>query len=137
MLYYWTGAIDDLQLYNKTLTVDEQKQIFNNVSPITTNFSKNLIGYWKFDSNLIDYSGNRHDGIEHTLISSMVFAPDGRLFFAEKDTGNVKIMEDEKVKPEPFVSISDYHSSWEQGLLGLAIDPNIKLTILYIYFILH
>jgi Glucose / Sorbosone dehydrogenase/Concanavalin A-like lectin/glucanases superfamily len=126
MSFYWTGNIDDLRYYNKVVSINEIKQIFNDPNSIAKNASKSLIGHWKFNGNLDDISGNNHQGSERTLISSMVFAPDGRLFFSEKDTGNIKIMENGKVKSKPFATLYDYHSNWEQGLLGLAIDPDFK-----------
>ena len=124
MLFYWTGNIDDLRYYNKALSTSEIKQIFTDPNSIVAPTS--LIGNWKFDRNLDDASGNNHTGTQRTLVSSMAFAPDGRLFFSEKDTGNIRIMENGKVKPKPFATIGDYHSNWEQGLLGLALDPDFK-----------
>jgi glucose/arabinose dehydrogenase len=97
--------------------------------------SNNLIGHWKFNGNLDDSSGNNHPGKKRTLISSMIFAPDGRLFFSEKDTGYVRVMKNEKVYSAPFATITDYYSNWEQGLLGLAIDPEFKNNhFLYLYY---
>ena len=58
-----------------------------------------------------------------TLIASMVSAPDGRVFISEKNTGQIKIMENEKILNKPFAVINDSFVSWEQGLLGLALDP--------------
>jgi len=126
MLFYWTGNIDDLRYYSKVLSTNDIKEIFNNPISIAKNSSEDLIGHWRFNGNLDDISGNNHNGSERTLISSMVFAPDGRLFFSEKDTGNIRIMENGKVKPKYFATIYDHHSNWEQGLLGLAIDPDFK-----------
>lgn len=57
----------------------------------------------------------------------IVFAPDGRLFFAELHTGEVRIIENGNLRLEPFadldvVNITDRYS--EHGLLGLALDPD-------------
>ena len=87
-------------------------------------------------ASLNDSSGNNRHGTEFTLISSMAFDPAGRLFFAEKDTGNIRLMVDEKVRDEPFVTVSDLYSNWEQGLLGLAIDPKFEQNH-FIYLSLH
>lgn len=54
--------------------------------------------------------------------SNMAFVPDGRLLFAEKDTGDIRVIEDGRLLPRPFAHI-DVLSSSEQGLLGLATDP--------------
>ncbi len=54
----------------------------------------------------------------------MEFAPDGRLFVAEKG-GTLRIVEDEVLFPTPFISLS-VDSSMERGLLGLAFDPDFE-----------
>jgi len=126
MFFYWTGNIDDLRYYNKLISGDEVKAIFYDQKSTENKHNKNLIGHWRFNGNLDDASGNGHNGSERTLISSMVFAPDGRLFFSEKDTGKIRIMENGRVTPQPFATIDDHHSNWEQGLLGLALDPDFK-----------
>ena len=55
--------------------------------------------------------------------TNMAFAPDGRLFFTEKDTGNVRIVQDGEVLARPFVTLPVVPDA-ERGLLGIAIDPN-------------
>ena len=52
------------------------------------------------------------------------------LLVLEQD-GLIKIIEDNKIKEQPFLDISDrVHQTWypadERGLLGLAFDPNFK-----------
>lgn len=70
-----------------------------------------------------------------TLIPSMIFAPDGRLFFTEKSTGAIRIMKDDKVLDTPFVEISNVHSPGEQGMLGLTLDPDFEENhYLYLYY---
>ena len=65
---------------------------------------------------------------------NMAFAPDGRLFFAEKDTGDVRVIEDGVVTPTPVVHV-DVLSSSEQGLLGLALDPDLAENgWMYLYY---
>ena len=66
--------------------------------------------------------------------SNMAFAPDGRLFFAEKDTGNIRVIEDGELLPQPLAHI-DVLSSSEQGLLGLAVDPAFATDPwVYVYY---
>jgi glucose/arabinose dehydrogenase len=66
--------------------------------------------------------------------SNMAFAPDGRLFFAEKDTGDIRVIEDGRLLPDPFAHI-DVLSSSEQGLLGLALDPAFEAEPwIYVYY---
>jgi len=44
-------------------------------------------------------------------------------------------MKNDYVLNTPFVSLSDYHVNWEQGLLGLAIDPDFqKNHYIYLYY---
>ncbi|MFQ5940570.1 MAG: PQQ-dependent sugar dehydrogenase [Nitrososphaerales archaeon] len=131
---YWQGDIDELRIYNRPLTENEVAMIFNNQDDPAV--SNGLVGHWLFDENLKDNSGNNNHGfIWGILITSMEFAPDGRLFFTEKDTGNIRILKDERVLRKPFVTISDLHVNIEQGMLGLTLDPDFEEThFVYLYY---
>jgi glucose/arabinose dehydrogenase len=50
------------------------------------------------------------------------FAPDGRIFVAEKD-GTVKIIKDGAVLPVPFFVVPNVNTWIDRGLIGLALDP--------------
>jgi glucose/arabinose dehydrogenase len=94
-----------------------------------------LVGYWPFDNSTADLSGNGNAGRVSTQAVSMAFAPDGRLFFTEKNLGEVRILKDEKLLPEPFVRISDLYVAQHQGLLGITLDPNFNTNhYVYIYY---
>ena len=54
---------------------------------------------------------------------ALAAAPDGRLFYAELLTGNIRIWRDGQLLPEPFASITDVSNHGESGLLGLALHP--------------
>jgi len=90
----WTGIIDDLRFYNRALSDNQVKDIFFNKSSSIS--SNNLIGHWTLDGTLNDISGYNNQGTAITLIGSMTFAPDGRLFFTEKNTGKIRILKDIK-----------------------------------------
>jgi glucose/arabinose dehydrogenase len=129
----WSGVLDDLRLYNRTLSDIEIKDIFSHNS--TDNVTDGLVGRWKFDNSLSDGSVGHNNGKLRTLVSSMVFTPDGRLFFAEKNTGNIRIMKNGLVLNKPFIKIADTYVSWEQGLLTLAMDPKFeKNHFIYAYY---
>lgn len=60
------------------------------------------------------------------------FLPDGRIICGELRSGKVRLIENGTIKPEPMIDL-DVFSGWknpqvidEQGLVGLAIDPNFK-----------
>jgi len=59
-------------------------------------------------------------------VSDIVFAPDGRIFFAEQYTGNIRIVNvDGTVQAEPFAKLEV--ANWldlDWGLTGLALDPD-------------
>src|SRR6266545_3028710 len=66
--------------------------------------------------------------------TNLAFAPDGRIFFTEKETGNVRIIRDGRVLPEPFVHVS-VEGSAERGLLGIALDPDFeRQPWVYLYY---
>lgn len=67
-------------------------------------------------------------------VTAMAFAPDGRLFLAERETGNIRIYENGQLQAAPWASVSvTSHGPWaEAGLLGIAIDPDF-LHNRYVY----
>ena len=126
----WSGIIDELRMYDRTLGEDEIKQLFD-----MADVPLGLIGYWKFDGDTKDVL-QRNEGTAITMLTSMVFAPDGRLFFNEKNTGAIRIMTPEqKILDNPFASVDDLYASWEQGMLGLAVDPEFNINhLIYVYY---
>ena len=126
----WSGILDELRMYNTVLGDNEVKQLYG-----TEDVSSGLIGHWKFDGDTEDALG-RNSGTTITMVTSMVFAPDGRLFFNEKNTGAIRIMAaDGKVLDAPFAGVEDVYASWEQGMLGLALDPDFEANhYLYVYY---
>lgn len=55
---------------------------------------------------------------------SMAFAPDSRLFYTEKATGNVRLVQpDGNLQVEPIINLP-VDSLVERGLLGIALDPH-------------
>jgi glucose/arabinose dehydrogenase len=126
----WMGIIDDLRMYARVLSIKEIQDISRDVhSPF-----EELVGYWPFDNGTKDYSSRYNDFREVVQVVSMAFAPDGRLFFTEKDTGEVRIIKDDKVLPEPFVRIP-VKVTGHGGLLGIALDPDFAINhYVYLYY---
>ena len=126
----WSGIIDELRIYDRALADAEIKQLFD-----ISDISLGLIGYWKFDGDIRDVL-QTHNGTTLTMLTSMAFAPDGRLFFTEKNTGAIRIMTPEKkILENPFANVGDLYASWEQGMLGLAIDPDFQINhYVYVYY---
>ena len=127
----WSGDIDNLLLFNSTLSPKEindlylQKGINNNT----------LVGNWSFDGDLSDRSQNHDDASLVTLISSMAFTPDGKLFFAKKNTGEIIDFISNKSTPRVFATLTDVYVNWEQGLLGMTIDPKYAQNkYIYAYY---
>src|SRR6266571_3798379 len=55
---------------------------------------------------------------------SLSLAPDGRIFFTEKDTGIIRIIQPNgTLLPTPFATVTPLFNGGEAGLLGLALDP--------------
>lgn len=70
-------------------------------------------------------------------VSEIVFAPDGRTFFAEQYTGNIRVIgADGTLQEEPFATldVADYiNLDW--GLTGLALDPDFESNgYVYAYY---
>ncbi len=67
-------------------------------------------------------------------VTGLAFAPDGRLFLTEINTGNIRIITPEgELLPDPFAHI-DLAIGQESVLLGIAIDPEFEENhFVYIY----
>jgi aldose sugar dehydrogenase len=63
------------------------------------------------------------------------FAPDGRLFYTEKNSGNVRIVDTNGVlRTTPFATLP-VGTDGEQGLLGLTFDPNFSSNhFVYVFY---
>jgi glucose/arabinose dehydrogenase len=127
----WKGAIDDLRVFNRVLSDTEVKNSFDGA----IYSSDGLIGYWPFDNNTKDLSGKQNDANVASQTVSMAFSPDGRLFFTEKNIGDVRIMKDDHVLAEPFLKIPDLYVAQHQGLLGITLDPKFSSNhFVYVYY---
>jgi glucose/arabinose dehydrogenase len=67
---------------------------------------------------------------------SLKFAPDGRMFYTEKDTGNIRIIQPNgTLLPTPFATVSPIFTDGEAGLLGIALDPAFSSNnYVYVYY---
>jgi quinoprotein glucose dehydrogenase len=66
--------------------------------------------------------------------TNMAFAADGRIFFNEKDTGNIRIIQNGDLLPLPFATLPVIPGD-ETGLLGLALDPHFPdEPWVYVYY---
>lgn len=59
------------------------------------------------------------------LPTTFDFAPDGRVFVAEKG-GAVRIIKNGELLAQPFLTLSDINTYADRGLIGLALDPNFS-----------
>ena len=53
---------------------------------------------------------------------SMVWTPDGSMYFSEKHTGNVRLYDGERLVEEPFVHLT-VNGEIERGVLGVTVNP--------------
>jgi glucose/arabinose dehydrogenase len=126
--------LDDLRYYNRAFSPEEIISI--NSTTHAGSVNQGLVGHWKFDGDIKDYAGFNNNGFYNTLISNMAFSPDGRLFYTEKNSGKIQILDamNELIR-QPFAVIPDIYVDWEQGLLGLAIDSEfINNHFVYVYY---
>src|SRR2546425_11349069 len=65
---------------------------------------------------------------------ALAVSSDGRIFFAEKDTGSIRIiyLANRTLLPTPFYTLPNTDNAGERGLLGLALDPGFPATS-YVY----
>ncbi len=65
---------------------------------------------------------------------ALAFSSDGRIFFAEKTSGSIRIiyLANRTLLPTPFITLPSTDGAGERGLLGLALDPGFPSTP-YVY----
>lgn len=72
------------------------------------------------------------DGMQRPV--AMAFDPQGRLFYTEKDTGNVRLFANGVLQPSPVINFKVNNDN-ERGLLGIAIDPSFNQNhYIYVYY---
>ncbi|MGZ8620619.1 MAG: PQQ-dependent sugar dehydrogenase [Actinomycetota bacterium] len=66
--------------------------------------------------------------------TNLAFAPDGRLFYTEKESGNVRVVDGGVLDPAP-VATFEVTGDAERGLLGIALDPGFAVRPwIYVYY---
>ena len=65
--------------------------------------------------------------------AGFTFAPDGRIFYNERFTGEVRIFNPSNGMNTLFATIPNLSTQGEQGLLGIALDPNYATTRPFVY----
>ena len=63
---------------------------------------------------------------------TLAFAPDGRIFVAQRTTGSIYIIQNNAFLPTPYYTLPNVTLEGERGLLGLALDPDFP-TMPYVY----
>lgn len=67
---------------------------------------------------------------------AMDFAPDGRIFISERP-GQIRVAENGRLLPDPWLKIDRVVEQGESGLLGIALDPDFRnngfLYVAYTY----
>src|SRR6267143_1722030 len=69
-------------------------------------------------------------GPSHCRSSS--FSSDGRIFFADRNTGSIRIIQGGPLLAVPLYTLTNTATTGERGLLGLALDPAFPSTP-YVY----
>jgi glucose/arabinose dehydrogenase len=65
---------------------------------------------------------------------AMAFDPAGRLFYTERNTGNVRLFANGVLQASPVINFS-ISNSGERGLLGIAVDPDFNTNrYIYVYY---
>src|SRR3989337_2539197 len=65
---------------------------------------------------------------------ALAVAPDGRIFFNEKNTGNIRVIQKGVLQSSPFATLR-ISNNGEQGLLGIALDPSFARNgFVYVYY---
>ncbi|MNZ40922.1 Chitinase A1 precursor [compost metagenome] len=154
----WTASTDNVSVYeydiyrNDTLAGSTTATSFN-VTGLTANTTYNftvkardLAGNISAASNTLSVKTNPASSDPYTpeVVANNLetpwaidFAPDGRIFFTERNSGRVRVVVNGNLKSTPVITLGSpfyYMPKSEGGLLGLALDPNFATNhYIYIY----
>lgn len=154
----WTASTDNVSVYeydiyrNDTLAGSTTATSFN-VTGLTANTTYNftvkardLAGNISAASNTLSVKTNPASSDPYTpeVVANNLetpwaidFAPDGRIFFTERNSGRVRVVVNGNLKSTPVITLGSpfyYMPKSEGGLLGLALDPNFSTNhYIYIY----
>ncbi|KAA1185076.1 PQQ-dependent sugar dehydrogenase [Paenibacillus sp. B2(2019)] len=154
----WTASTDNVSVYeydiyrNDTLAGSTTTTSFN-VTGLTANTTYNftvkardLAGNISAASNTLSVKTNPASSDPYTpeVVANNLetpwaidFAPDGRIFFTERNSGRVRVVVNGNLKSTPVITLGSpfyYMPKSEGGLLGLALDPNFSTNhYIYIY----
>ena len=67
--------------------------------------------------------------------AAFTFAPDGRIFYGERLTGEIRVFNPATKQNSLFFRVPDVATAGEQGLLGLALHPNYPAVRLVYAFV--
>jgi len=59
--------------------------------------------------------------------TALAFAPDGRVFYTEKNTGRIRVVSGGQLLETPFAEVP-VNTAEDRGLLGVAVHPNFALN---------
>lgn len=59
--------------------------------------------------------------------AGLAFAADGRVFYTEKNSGQIRVVQNGALLPEPFATVP-VNSAGDRGLLGIALHPAFDVT---------
>ena len=63
---------------------------------------------------------------------ALAFSPDGRVFYAERNTGSIRVIVNGTLQGAPYYTLTSTATGGERGLLGLAVDPGFPAAP-YVY----
>ncbi|MEC0093173.1 PQQ-dependent sugar dehydrogenase [Paenibacillus macquariensis] len=154
----WTASTDNVSVYaydiyrNGTLAGSTPTTSFN-VTGLTANTSysftvkaRDLAGNISAASTALSVKTNTTSSDPYTpeVVASnletpwaIALAPDGRIFFTERNSGRIRVVVNGQLKSTPVMTLPSpfyYMPKSEGGLLGLALDPNFATNhYMYIY----
>jgi hypothetical protein len=115
---YFNGVIDDVRIYNRALSAQEIKQLYNlgqsKVAHSNTIISNGLVGYWTFDGQDIDWSTNTFKDIVGGYNATSSFHLSG----ARQNRPSADVQRHESICIERHIHLADNQQAHHSLSLG-------------------
>ncbi len=118
---HFSGSLDDLRIYNRALSADEVKALYEGAK------DEGLVAWYKFDGNANDSSGNGNNGTAHgvTLTTDRNGSPNSAYSFDGDDW--ISVTHDDSLNPDALtVSVWMKPSDWYNGHIPIICKSNVS-----------
>ncbi|GEM_PF-6655550 len=96
--YHWNGLIDDIRIYNRSLSNSEMQELYHESGWQQSN--GDLVAYYPFNGNANDESGNGNDGtVDGATLTTNRFEQPNTAYYFNGSTNSIRVLNSASLNP--------------------------------------